>query len=118
MANKLSDLEREIRGGKLVSGMTFPQKVWAVTARIPRGKVVTYADVARRLKSTAYRAVGQALHRNPYAPGVPCHRVVGTGGKLTGFAQGLDKKRRMLEDEGILFNGDRVDLGKCGTNLK
>ena len=90
--------------------MSFPQKVWAITARIPRGKVVTYADVARSLKSTGYRAVGQALHRNPYAPGVPCHRVVGSDGKLTGFAHGLPKKRKMLEEEGVAFNGPRVDL--------
>jgi methylated-DNA-[protein]-cysteine S-methyltransferase len=108
-----TSLENQIRRGQLVPGMSFAQKVWAVTARIPRGKVVTYADLARSLKSTGYRAVGQALHRNPYAPGVPCHRVVGSDGKLTGFAQGLPKKRKMLEEEGIPFSGSRVDLAQC-----
>jgi methylated-DNA-[protein]-cysteine S-methyltransferase len=108
-----TSLENEIRQGKIVPGMSFPQKVWAITARIPRGKVVTYADVARSLKSTGYRAVGQALHRNPYAPGVPCHRVVGSDGKLTGFAHGLPKKRKMLEEEGVSFSGSRVDLAQC-----
>jgi O-6-methylguanine DNA methyltransferase len=93
--------------------MSFAQKVWAVTARIPRGRVATYADLARSLKSTGYRAVGQALHRNPYAPGVPCHRVVGSDGRLTGFAKGLAAKRRLLQEEGILFRGSRVDLTRC-----
>ena len=113
MSDATTTLQREIRGGKITPAMSFNQKVWAVTARIPRGKVITYADVARTLKTTAYRAVGQALHRNPYAPGVPCHRVVGSDGKLTGFAQGLAKKHQMLESEGVEFRGTRVNLQKC-----
>ena len=113
MAAGSTELERNIRKGKLAASMTFSQKVWAVTARIPRGKVITYADVGRVLKSTGYRAVGQALHNNPYAPGVPCHRVVGSDGQLTGFAQGLAKKKRMLEEEGISFRGAKADLEKC-----
>lgn len=104
------DLESEIRRGRIVSGMSFQQKVWAITARIPRGRVMTYADVARRLKTAGYRAVGGALHRNPYAPQVPCHRVVGSDGRLTGYAHGLPQKRRMLEEEGVQFAGSRVDL--------
>jgi O-6-methylguanine DNA methyltransferase len=110
--NATATLQREIRDGKITPAMSFAQKVWAVTARIPRGKVLTYADVARTLKTNAFRAVGQALHRNPYAPGVPCHRVVGSDGRLTGYAQGLEKKRRMLEAEGVAFRGSRVDLRK------
>ena len=106
------NLEDKIRQGKLVPGMTFAQRVWAMTARIPKGKVVTYADLAKSLKSTGYRAVGQALHRNPYAPGVPCHRVVGSNGNLTGFAHGLPKKRKMLEAEGGSFSGPRVELSE------
>jgi len=106
-------MESQIRRGRIAPGMTFEQKVWAITARIPRGRVMTYADVARRLKSNGYRAVGRALHRNPYSPQVPCHRVVGSNGRLTGFAQGLDKKRRMLQDEGVQFIGDRVNLRRA-----
>jgi methylated-DNA-[protein]-cysteine S-methyltransferase len=111
--NATSNLESEIRKGKIVPGMSFAQKVWAITATIPRGQVMTYADVARRLHTTAYRAVGQALHVNPYAPGVPCHRVVGSDGKLTGFAGGLPKKRKLLESEGVHFARQRVDLSRC-----
>src|ERR1700685_3405281 len=100
-----SNLESKIRSGHIVPGMSFQQKVWAVTARIPRGRVMTYGDVARRLKTTGYRAVGRALHVNPYAPGVPCHRVVGSDGKLTGYAHGVAKKRQLLAYEGVEFRG-------------
>jgi methylated-DNA-[protein]-cysteine S-methyltransferase len=62
---------------------------------------VSYADIAHALGTKAYRAVGIALNRNPYAPRVPCHRVVGSDGSLTGFAGGLEKKRQLLESEGV-----------------
>ena len=102
--------ESEIKSGKLSKDMTFNQKVWALTARIPAGKVTTYADIARCLNTKGYRAVGNALNRNPYAPEVPCHRVVGSDGSLTGFASGVDKKRQILKNEGIRFRGEKVDL--------
>jgi methylated-DNA-[protein]-cysteine S-methyltransferase len=88
--------------------MNFNQKVWAMTARIPAGQVRTYAWIARELGSKGYRAVGNALNRNPYAPAVPCHRVVGSDGSLTGFAGGLEKKREMLAREGVEFRNDKV----------
>lgn len=98
-------LEKQIVAGRIVDGMSFNQKVWAVCARIPRGKVTTYGDIAMALGSPrAGRAVGNALNKNPYAPAVPCHRVVGSNGSLTGFAGGLDKKRKLLSDEGVTIN--------------
>ena len=103
-------METEIYAGKIVKGMTFNQKVWALCARVPAGKVTTYGHIAKALKTKAYRAVGNAMNRNPYAPKVPCHRVVGSNGSLTGFAQGIDKKRKMLKDEGVEFVGERVSL--------
>ena len=94
--------------------MSFNQKVWALTSRIPAGKVVRYGDIARALNCTAYRAVGNALNKNPYAPGVPCHRVVGSDGSLTGFAGGLEKKRELLKGEGLtLRDNGKVDLSSC-----
>ncbi len=82
-------------------------------ARVPRGRVTTYGRIAAALgKPGASRAVGQALHRNPYAPDVPCHRVVGSDGRLTGFAGGVAKKRRLLESEGVRFRGERVDFSE------
>lgn len=100
--------------GRIAEDMNFHERVWATCARIPAGKVATYADLARAVGSPqAFRAVGQAMNRNPYAPAVPCHRVVGSDGSLTGFAHGVDMKRRMLSEEGIVFRGERVDLQAC-----
>ena len=90
--------------------MSFQEKVWAVCTRVPAGRVTTYAAIAHAMKSRSYRAVGQALRRNPLAPVVPCHRVVAVSGALTGFAKGLAEKRRLLEAEGIIFRGPRVDM--------
>ena len=105
--------EQDIRAGRVREGMTFNQKVWALTALVPLGRLTTYGEIARALGTTSYRAVGNALNKNPYAPGVPCHRVVGSDGSLTGFAAGLDKKRRMLAREGIrLKPNGRVDLAE------
>jgi methylated-DNA-[protein]-cysteine S-methyltransferase len=101
-------MESQIKRGQLTPEMTFSQKVWTLTARIPKGKVTTYAEIARALNTTAYRAVGNALNKNPYAPAVPCHRVVGSTGALTGFAAGLAKKKALLEKEGIEIRNDRV----------
>ena len=111
MSQDLS-LERDIKAGRIDRRMSFNQKVWALTARIPGGKVTTYSQIARKLGTSGYRAVGNALNRNPYAPAVPCHRVVGATGALTGFAGGLDQKRRLLSKEGITFKRDKVELSK------
>lgn len=100
--------EHDIRAGKIVDGMTFNEKVWALTARIPKGKVTTYGEIADALGTKAYRAVGNALNRNPFAPGVPCHRVVGSTGALTGFAHGIPKKKSLLTREGVACKKDRV----------
>lgn len=105
--------EQSIKAGKIEAGMNFNEKIWALTARIPRGKVTTYATLAKKLKSKAYRAVGNAMNRNPFAPVVPCHRVVGSDGSLTGFAQGLQKKAAMLREEGVEVVGQRVKLKEC-----
>ena len=100
--------EAQIKAGKIVRGMSFNQKVWALTARIPAGKVTTYGEIARKLGTSGARAVGNALNKNPYAPAVPCHRVVGSDGKLTGYAGGLARKKKMLEQEGISISDGRV----------
>ncbi len=102
--------ESDIRAGRLLPEMTFNQRVWALTAQIPAGKVVTYADIATALGSKGCRAVGNAMNKNPYAPGVPCHRVVGSGGKLTGYAGGLPMKERLLTEEGVRITRGKADL--------
>jgi methylated-DNA-[protein]-cysteine S-methyltransferase len=115
MNPKHPDHESDIRAGRLRPGMSFNERVWTLTARIPAGKVVTYGDIADAMGSRGARAVGNALNKNPYAPGVPCHRVVGSDGKLTGFAGGLDKKERLLKSEGVDVSRGRADLGRRHT---
>lgn len=81
----------------------FDRKVWLACAQIPRGQVRTYGWVAARIgRPGAARAVGGALGRNPFAPVVPCHRVVGADGRLTGYSGpgGIARKRRLLRAEG------------------
>jgi len=106
-----------ICSGQLSRDMSFNERVWTLTARVPKGKVVTYGQIAEQLGTRAYRAVGNAMNRNPYAPAVPCHRVVGSNGSLTGFASGITKKKRMLQEEGVAFRGEKVDLSACRAKL-
>ena len=111
------EMKTEIFAGKIVKGMSFNEKVWAVCARVPKGRVTTYAAIARKLGTEAYRAVGNAMNKNPYAPRVPCHRVVGSDGSLTGFAAGLEKKKRLLKAEGVTFLKGKVDLKASAAEL-
>lgn len=111
------DLKTEIIEGHVTKDMSFNEKVWAICARVPKGKVTTYAAIARKLGTVAYRAVGNAMNKNPYAPRVPCHRVVGSDGSLTGFAAGLEKKKRLLQAEGVAFAKGKVDLKQSGVEL-
>lgn len=88
-------------------GTAFQERVWAELALIPHGELVTYGDIAKSLerrhpgRRVSPRAVGAAVGRNPCSIIVPCHRVVGADGSLTGYAGGLERKRWLLEHEGI-----------------
>ncbi len=82
------------------AGTTFQRRVWQALLDIPYGETISYGELARRIgQPAAVRAVGLANGRNPISVVVPCHRVVGTGGKLTGYGGGLENKRRLLELE-------------------
>ena len=84
-------------------GTAFQMRVWSEIARIPFGRTITYTELAARAGAPdAMRAAGAATGRNPLSIIVPCHRVVGADGSLTGYAGGLDRKRRLLELEGAL----------------
>ena len=83
--------------------MNFNDKVYRLCKLIPKGKVSTYKEIAKALDSRGYRAVGNALNKNPYAPLVPCHRVVKSNGGVGGFASGTKKKIEMLKKEGIVI---------------
>ncbi len=83
-------------------GTAFQRQVWSALRVIPPGTVLSYGELAARLgKSTAYRAVGVTNALNPIAIVVPCHRLVGASGALTGYAGGLERKRWLLEHEGV-----------------
>lgn len=87
-------------------GTPFCQSVWNLLEEIVYGETVTYGELAARLsaetnKKTSARAVGIAVGLNPISIIIPCHRVVGAGGKLTGYAGGLERKRSLLKIEGV-----------------
>jgi len=91
-----------------LAGTPFQQSVWTVLASIPWGATLSYAEVARRAAApAAIRAVGAAVGRNPVSILVPCHRVVGSDGSLTGYAGGLARKTRLLRLEGALGDDRR-----------
>ena len=89
------------------AGSDFRQAVWAVLREIPYGKTISYGDIARTLAKrkgfarVSARAVGGAVAHNPVSVIIPCHRVVGSDGKLTGYAGGIDKKIKLLASEGV-----------------
>jgi methylated-DNA-[protein]-cysteine S-methyltransferase len=90
------------------SGTPFQLKVWAALCTIPAGETLSYAALAERIgRPTAVRAVGLANGANPISVVVPCHRVIGTNGSLTGYGGGLPRKRWLLELEGAPFR-DRL----------
>lgn len=90
----------------------FNEKAWKIVSKVPKGKVTTYKAVAEKLGCKAYRAVGNAMNKNPYAPKVPCHRVVKSNGEVGGFASGTRKKIQMLKKEGIEIKNNKINLKK------
>jgi len=94
--------------------MDFSNKVYSLTKKIPKGKITTYKEIAKRLHTRAYRHVGQALKKNPHSfpkgGNVPCHRVVCSDGSLGGYAGKLNsrKKINLLKKEGIEIKNNRI----------
>lgn len=82
-------------------GTGFRLKVWRILREIPYGETLTYGDIALRISKTmSAQAVGGAVSHNPIAVLIPCHRVLGAGGKLTGYAAGIERKTELLKLEG------------------
>lgn len=88
----------------------FQKSVLELCSRIPRGKITTYKIIAKRLNTKAYRAVGNALRSNPYAPKVPCHRVVKSDGSLGGYNGKFNSKKKiaLLKKEGITLKNNKI----------
>jgi len=99
---------------KTVSSLSpFAAKVYAALSKIPPGRVITYAALARRLGCRSPRAIGQALRANPFAPEVPCHRVIASNlspGGYSGQTRGpqLIRKLQLLAAEGVTFKNNRL----------
>jgi O-6-methylguanine DNA methyltransferase len=94
-----------------MTGTKFQQAVWKELLKIPQGKTLSYAEIARRIKKPkAMRAVGTACGANPVAILVPCHRVVASNGKLGGFGGGLPLKKVLLKSEGVDFQALAVRI--------
>jgi len=91
-----------------MSYKSFSERCYQVLRTVPSGKVTTYKDIAQALGSKSYRAVGNAMHKNPYAPQVPCHRVVASDGSIGGFAFGLARKKQLLRREGITICAEKI----------
>jgi methylated-DNA-[protein]-cysteine S-methyltransferase len=86
-----------------LNGTEFQKRVWQALRRIPSGSTLSYGELARRVgEPAAVRAVGAANGANPVALVVPCHRVIGSDGSLTGYGGGLDRKRWLLVHEGVV----------------
>lgn len=91
----------------------FQRKVYTIVIQIPKGRVMTYQGLARALGCGSCQAVGQALRRNPFAPAVPCHRVIKSDLSLGGFAgarqgESLVRKLALLAGEGVVFKNGRL----------
>ena len=96
----------------------FTKKCLKSLLQIPHGKVCTYQAIARHLGSNAHRAVGSAMGKNPFAPEVPCHRIVRSNGEIGGYAFGSEKKIALLKSEGIeIKNNKVVNLESCLYSL-
>lgn len=103
------------------AGSSFRQAVWKILSQIPYGQVITYGDIAKKiarergLAKMSSQAVGQAVGHNPISVIIPCHRVVGTNGNLTGYAGGINLKIKLLKHEGV--NMDNFFVPRKGTAL-
>lgn len=101
---------------RLLSMSDFELKVWALLTQVPKGKVTTYGTLAKAAgNERAARAVGSAMRKNPFAPKVPCHRVVKSDGKIGGFqgkeaqeSKEVQKKLDMLKEEGVSFTNGKL----------
>ena len=87
----------------------FQSDCYEALKKVPKGKVITYAGLARMIgRPKAHRAVGSAMNKNPYAPQVPCHRVVKSNGELGGFATDIEVKIKRLQEEGVMVSDNKI----------
>jgi methylated-DNA-[protein]-cysteine S-methyltransferase len=120
-ARTLADLAAAVASGAIElapAGTPFQRTVWGEIAKVPFGATITYGELARRCgRPASVRAAGAATGRNPITVIIPCHRIVGSQGALTGYAGGLERKRMLLglERQGseTIFGGDCARSGSA-----
>ena|SRR3989338_1802629 len=88
----------------------FQNKIYGILKKVPKGRVTTYKLLAQRLGSNAYRAVGTAMRKNPFAPIIPCHRVVCSNGEVGNYSGdgGANGKIKLLRDEGVEIDNNKI----------
>lgn len=96
---------------------SFNEKIYEILKKVPKGKVTTYKLLAEAMGTKAFRAVGRAMRNNPYAPIVPCHRVISSNGSVGGYSGSINprskeikKKVRLLRKEGIKIENNKINL--------
>ena len=92
----------------------FNDKCYELLKKVPHGKVVTYKEIARKIGSFGYRAVGNAMNKNSDLKNIHCYKVVRSDGKVGGYAKGTKKKILLLKKDGIIIVNGRIDLKKFG----
>lgn len=100
------DIYQRVKEDKTIT--EFQRKVYLALLEVPRGETISYGELAKRIGCKSAQAVGQALKKNPFAPDVPCHRVIAKDGSIGGFhgqrdGEMIEKKRRLLMEEASLF---------------
>ena len=93
--------------------ISFNEKCYSLLKKVPEGKITTYKEIANALNTKAYQVVGSAMKNNPYAPEVPCHRVVKSNGSIGGFGgqtkgKKIQEKISLLKEEGIEFEDKKI----------
>ena len=95
----------------ILKGTNFEIKVWRFLQKIPKGKIKTYSEIAKAIGSpNSFRAVANAVAKNPYPPSIPCHRVIRADGKLGGYSGkgGIKNKKKLLNKEGFSFKKSMI----------
>jgi methylated-DNA-[protein]-cysteine S-methyltransferase len=101
-----------------MKSQTFNECCYNLLKKIPKGKVTTYKSIAEALNTKAYRAVGNAMNKNPHNTNIfPCHRVIKSNGEIGGYAKGTRAKIQRLKKEGIEIKNEKVDLRIFGYKL-
>lgn len=88
---------------------SFSEKCYDLLKTVPKGKIITYKKLAEKLKTKAYRSVGNAMNKNKNKK-IPCHRVINSNGNIGGFNKGIENKIKLLKKEGIQIKNDKIDL--------